>query len=188
MPTNEPYCPSPVAGRPSGRIVSYMREVLGLSHADVRGVGINLEATLSSTTPGTDEYMVPSDQDLVIFSIQGYLRFPTLNSEPTLMLGFLNPDPSERWFVKTQNCLVQLLHKDRSLNVFDARSLPLSAISPPVGATMYFPPETPYILPGSHRIQASFTLQDSTTAIVGSSTAYGVLLTGALVAKGASQR
>lgn len=187
MPTNEPYCPAPVAGRPQGRIVSYLREVLGISHAQVRGVGINLEASLASGTPGTDEYMVPSDQDLVIYSIQGYLRFPTFNSEPTSMLGFLNPDPSERWFVKTQNCLVQLLHKDRSLSVYDNKSIPLSAISPPVGAAMYFPPETPYILPGSHRLAASFGLQDTTAAIVGSATFYGVLLTGALIAKGSKE-
>ena len=184
MPNQEPYCPTPMPGRPSGRIVSYLREVLGISHAEVRGVGIGLEAALSSTTPGTDEYMVPSDQDLVVFSMQGYLRFPTLNSEPTTMLGFLNVDPSERWFMKTQNCLVQLLHKDRSLNVFDQRAIPLSAISPPVGAAMYFPPETPYIVPGGHKLQATFTLQDSTAAVVGNSTQYGILLVGALIAKG----
>lgn len=184
MPSSAPYRPTSLPGHPAGRIMSYLREVLGVSHAEVRGVGIGLEVALSSTTADNEEYQVPSDTDLVVFSIQGYLRFPTLNTEPTSMLGFLNPDPSERWFVKTQNCLVQLLHKDRSLNAFDNRSIPLSAISPPVGAPMYFPPETPYIVPGGHKLRAEFTLQDSTSAVVGSSTRYGLLLAGALISRG----
>ena len=183
MSALEPYCPTAMPGQPPGRIVSYLREVLGISHADVRGVGLAMQAALTNTTPGTDEYSVPSDQDLVVLGIQGYLQMPTLNTEPTAILSWLNLEPSERWFVKSQNCTVQLLHKDRSLNVFDQRALPLSAITPTVGAAMWFPPEMPLIVPASHKLQATFTLTDSTTAIVGNSTNYGVLLMGALVSK-----
>mgnify|MGYP001585617587 FL=1 len=118
---------------------------------------------------------------MVIFSIQGGLQFNTLSAEPTAILTFLNPDPSERWFVKTQNCNVKLQNLDRRLNVFDLRDIPLSMISPPVGAPLYFPPEVPMLVPHKHRLQATFTLQDSTTAVVGSATKYNILLTGALI-------
>lgn len=166
------------------RIRGFLREALGLSAADVRGgVGIRLQASLSSTAPGTDTYKVPADQDLLVFSLQGYLRFPTLNTEPTSMLGFLNPDPSERWFVKSQNCIVQIVDSDRSNlgGVFDNGEIPLSAITPPAGVPMTWPLEAPQIWPSGHTLKATFTLQDSTAAIVGNSTVYGVLLVGALV-------
>lgn len=173
------YAPAPP---PAGRVASYIQEVLKLSPAQVRSVGLALQATLSNTSPVSDTYTVPADQDLVIFSLQGYLQFNSLAAEPTTgILSFLNPDPSERWFMKAQNCNLKLENLDRSLQVFDARDVPLSAISPPVGAPMFIPPEIPFIVPHKHRLRATFTLQDSTTAIVGSATKYGVLLTGALI-------
>ena len=181
-----PYCPTPNGVQAMrGRIKAYLDEVLGTDFSMVRGVGIAMQAALASTTPGTDEYSIPSDQDLVILGIQGYLQMPSLHTEPQVVAS-ANVDPSERWFVKAQNCTVQLLHKDRSLSIFDQRALPLSAITPPVGQTMWFPPEMPIIIPGSHRLVATFTLVDSTAAIVGNSTNYGVNLIGALVAKDAN--
>ena len=164
------------------RVRGYLEEVLGLSPADCRAVGIGLQASLSSTTPGTDTYQVPSDQDFIGFSIQGYLGFSALATEPTSgILSYLNPDPSERWFMKSQNCTVQLENTDRSYEVFDARELRLSAISPPCGSPLYFPDVAPYLVPAGHRLRATFTLQDSTTAIVGNATTYGILLGGVLI-------
>lgn len=173
----------PPNAMPPGKITSYLSEILKLSQADIRGVGIALQATLSSTTPASETYRVPSDQELVILSIQGYLAFSTLNTESTAILSYLNLDPSERWFVKTQNCTVALTNTDRNLPVFDNRDLRLSAISPPVGAPMNFPVEAPLIVPAGHNLRATFTLQDSTSAIVSGATVYGLLLTGALVPK-----
>lgn len=168
---------------PVGRIAAYLQEILMLSPAAIRGVGLGLSATLSNTSSGTFTYKVPSDQELVVFSVHGYLRFPTLNSEPQLMMGFLNPDPSERWFVKAQNCSVSLTNIDRSLPVFDAQDVPLSSLCPPVGAPLYFPLDAPMVVPAGHNLRATFTLQDATAAIVGNATVYGLMLTGALIPK-----
>lgn len=177
-----PYC-SPGAGGPPGRIAAYLQELLMLSPASVRGVGLGLSASLANTTPVSYTYKVPSDQELAVFSIHGYLRFPTFNTEPSLILSSLNPDPSERWFLKSSNCLVSLTNIDRSLPVFDAQDVPLSSITPPVGAPLYFPLDAPLMVPSGHNIRATFQLQDSTAAIVGNATIYGLMLTGVLVPK-----
>ena len=168
------------------RIRGYLREVLGLSLAQVRGgVGVRLQASLSNTTPGTDTYKVPADQNLVVFSMQGYVRFTALNTEPTVMLGSLNPDPSERMLVKAMNCLVQVVDSDRTAigGVFDNGETTLGRLMPPLGVPMTWPLEAPQLWESGHTLKATFTLQDSTTAIVGNATIYGVLLVGALVPK-----
>ena len=59
----------------------------------------------------------------------------------------------------------------------------LGSILPPFGYPMIFPPEAPMIFPSAHQIQASFALQDTTAAIVGNNTVYGIVLVGALVAR-----
>ena len=163
------------------RVRGYLKEVLGLSPAEVRGgVGIRLQASLANTTPGTDTYKVPADQELVVFSMQGYMRFPTLNTEP-FTVSSANIDPSERWFVKGQNCLVQVVNVDRTLNVFDNAEVPLGSIMPPSGWPMTWPLEAPMLAPSGHILKATFTLQDSTSAVVGNATIYGVMLVGALI-------
>lgn len=177
------YCNIPGHMQPSGTIAAYLQEILKLSPAEVHPVGIALQATLTNTTPGTEQYQVPSNEELVVFSIHGYIRMVDFSSEPTAIFTFLNPDPSERWFVKTSNCNLKLENLDRSLQVYDNRDIPLGAISPPVGSPMYFPPQIPMVVPAGHKLKATFTLQDSGSDAVGGSTVYGVLLTGALVPK-----
>lgn len=189
MPSNNnPLCADPShQGVPAGRIASYLQEALDLSPAVVRGVGVVLTASLSNTAPGVVKYKIPSDQELLVFGIHGFIRFSTLNTEPTAILGWLNLDPSERWFVKTQNCNVALKNIDRSLDVFENDGVvAMSAITPPVGAPMFFHPEAPCIFNAGHTIQATFTLQDATTAIVGGATTYGLVLTGNLIPNRAS--
>ncbi len=167
---------------PPGRIAAYLQEILQLSPAEVRGVALQLSVTLSNSQAATNTYKVPGDQDLVITGIQGFLRFPTLASEPTTgILSYLNPDPSERWFMKSQNCLVSLLNTDRSLEMFEAGATPMSAITPPVGVPLSFPLDMPNIVPAGMNLRATFTLQDTTAAIVGNATIYGLLLSGALI-------
>jgi len=126
---------------------------------------------------------VPADQKLVVFSAQGFLRFTALNTEPTVMLGSLNPDPSERYLVKAMNCIVQVVDSDRSSigGMFDNGEATLGSIMPPVGAPMTWPVEAPMLFESGHTLKATFTLQDSTTAIVGNNTVYGILLIGALI-------
>lgn len=167
------------------RIKSYLAELRGLSPADLQAVSISLEAALTSASaPGTDQYKAPGDMDFFAFQVHGYVRMPTLNSEPSAILGWLNLPPSERWLVKAQNCLVGLLNQDKNHKFFDGnQDLELAAIMPPMGIPLVFPPEAPMVLNSGSTIKATFTLQDSTTAIIGNSTKYGVVLTGVLVPK-----
>ena len=174
---NNVFCP-PGAGN---RVRGYISEVLGLSPAEVRGVAVRLLANLTNTTPGTAKYQIPSDQAMVITQVHGFIRIRDYSAEPTAIFTFLNPDPSERWFVKASNCIVQLENTDRSLDLFDNGEIPLGAITPPVGSPLFFPLEMPYIVPSAHNLQATFTLQDSGTDAVGSATDYGIILTGALI-------
>ena len=184
MPPNNPYCPPPGSpAPPAGRIASFLQEALDLSPAVVRGVGVTLSAALTTTTTQASvKYRVPSDQELIVFSVHGFLKFAAISAEPTAILGWLNLDPSERWFVKTQNCNVGVKNFDRSLEMFDGDgAVPMSAITPPVGSPMFFHPEAPCIFNAGHTIQATFTLGDTTAAVVGGSTTYGVILTGNLI-------
>lgn len=175
------FCPPDMGGRAGGRIRDYLREVLGTDFKDVRGVAIGLQVALTtSTTSGSDKYLVPSDQELVIFGIQGYLQMPTLDTEPQV-IAHANVDPSERWFVKAQNCNVQLAIKERSLNIFDQRALPMSVFTPPVGQPLWFPPETPIIVSRALNLEGTFTLASTDAEVVGNSTNYGLLCFGALV-------
>ncbi len=65
--------------------------------------------------------------------------------------------------------------------MFDAGAAPLSAITPPVGVPLQFPLDMPNIVPAGMNLRATFTLQDTTAAVVGNATIYGLLLTGALI-------
>ena len=177
------YCNIPGHSNPAGFIASYLQEVLKLSPADVNPVAITLQGQNLNTvaSPGTDTYTVPSDQDLVIFQIHGAVQFDALNSENTALLTWLNLDPSERVLVKSQNCNVTLENLDRRLQTFDNKSLPLSAITPPFGVPLYFPPQVPMIAPHKHRLKATFQLRDSTASILGALSDYSIILTGALI-------
>ena len=164
------------------RAHDYLAELRKLSPADLQAVVVLLEASLSDTSAATDDFKAPGDSDLVVFGIHGYVRMPTLNTEPTAILTWLNLVPSERWLVKAQNCLVALQNTDRKHDVFEGDSdIPLSAIMSPTGFPLVFPPEAPLIIPQSEVLKATFTLQDSTSAIVGNASRYGILLTGVLV-------
>ena len=178
MAQNNP-CPP---GSSASRVRSYLAEVLGLSPADLRAIAIPLQATLSSATPGTDKYSVPADQELVVFSVQGYLRFNNIGSEPNA-IGNSNVTHDERVLIKSQNCLVQLENTDRQYKLFDGRDQCLAGITPPYGAPLYFPVETPMVVPASHNLKATFTLQD--VSITGYSVAsiYGITLAGVLIPK-----
>ncbi|MFA6168565.1 MAG: hypothetical protein WC700_18210 [Gemmatimonadaceae bacterium] len=168
---------------PGNRVRSYLAELLQLSSGELRPVIIPLQATLTTSvlTLSDSNYVVPSDQDLYIYSIAGYLASNALASEPTAMLGWLNLDPSERFLVKAMNCVVQLEDVSRTYKFFEGREATLASIMPPFGSPVQFPVETPIPVSAKHSLKATFTLQDTAAATVGASTDYGVQITGVLV-------
>ncbi len=167
-----------------GRVVSYLKELLKLGPAQLRGVLVTLEATLSSgTMTATDTYRVPSDQDLVVYGAQGSWRSTDMATEPVIGAAFATPTPSELLFVRTGNVLAKLENVDRSLQVMENRDIPLSAITPPSGAVGQWLAEAPLLIPATHTLKATFTAQDDTAGIIGNAAKYGLVLTGILIPK-----
>lgn len=176
-------CPPGLKSPASGAgIADYLAELLRLSPAQLRGVGIDLRARLSTgTTQASDTYNVPADQDLVVFGISGYYRSTLLATEPALNAVFTQFSPAELQVARLSNCIVGLENKDRNLPVFDARSVYLSSITPPMGAKLQFPVQAPLLVPRTHTLRATFALQDTTAAVVGNAADYGLLLEGILI-------
>ncbi len=177
-------CPPGLPQSPSGAgVADYLRELLRLSPAQLRGVGIDLRVRLGQTTPqATDNYNVPSDQDLVVYGISGYYRSTNLATEPVLNAN-LSLSPSDLQVARLSNCIASLENKDRNLAVFDARAVVLGAISSPMGSKLQFPVQAPLLFPATHQLRASFTLQSVAAAIAGNDADYGLLLEGILIPK-----
>lgn len=179
---NAPVCiPSLPQSKQSGGIAAYLAELLQLSPAQLRGVGILLERRLSGTaTSGSDEYRVPADQDLVVFQIHSSWRSSALATEPVLNANItsLTYDGLEK--ARLGNAVVSLQNKDRNLAIFDNRSIRMSAIR---DTPMYFPANAPLLVPATHTLKADFSLQDTTAAVVGNAADYGLVLTGILIPK-----
>lgn len=164
------------------RVGAWIDEIRQLDSGQVQGVTVALQATLgSATTSGTSTYKIPSNYNLAILQMHAYLRFTALNTEDQTVIGYLNLDPTERWLVKAQNCLVTLDNKDRKLKYIENFAVPLAAFMPPMGYPFVLPPEAPGIVQEDETLEATFALQDTTTDIVGNNTVYGLLLSGALV-------
>jgi hypothetical protein len=175
-------CIPNIPGKPmsQGGIAAYLQELLKLSPAEIRGVSILLEKRLSATvTAATDIYRVPADQDLVVFQIHSSYRSSALATEPALNSNIqLDVDGLEK--ARMSNCVVALQNKDRNLAVFDNRSMRLSAIR---DTPIYFPANAPLLVPATHTLQADFSLQDTTPAVVGNAADYGIVLSGILIPK-----
>lgn len=170
----------PPAAAPLDRIKEYLAALRGLTPADLRSVFVTLQAALTSTTPGTDDYKVPAGWDFSIFRVHGFLSFNALNTEPTSILSWLNLDVINRYLIKLSNCTARLENKDKNDLFSENRDVFLSAITPPYGSPIDLPPDAPIVVPAGQIIRATFTLQDSTTNIVGNSSDYGLVLTGVL--------
>lgn len=183
---NAPACPPGIhPGHSSAGIADYLRELLKLSPANLRGVAIDLRRRLGAAAlTGTDTYQVPSDQELVVYGVSAYWRSSALATEPALNAAiFTQMSPSELQVARLGNCIATLENKDRNLPVFDARGIYLSAITPPLGSKLQFPVQAPLLFPASHTVKATFTLQDTTAAVVGNDADYGLLLEGILIPK-----
>lgn len=165
-------------------VAAYLAELLRLSPAQLRGVGIDLRKRLGATTlSGTDTYSVPSDQDLVVYGITGYYRSSALATEPVLNANFTQFSPAELQLARLSNVIATLENKDRNLPVFDARGVHLSAITPPLGSKLVFPVQAPLLFPATHTVKATFAIQDTTAAVVGNDADYGLILEGILIPK-----
>lgn len=174
-----PNLPAKEAG---GSVVSYLKDLLRLSPAQLRGVGILLEKRLGAgTLVGSDEYRVPADQDLVVFQMSPSFRSTSWATEAALnaaVFTSMNPEQMER--VRLNNVTVALTNKDRNLSVFDARAIKLGSLR---DTPMYFPANAPLLVPATHTLKADFAVQDATAAVVGNDADYGLLLTGILIPK-----
>jgi hypothetical protein len=167
-----------------GDIARYLGELLKLSPGELRAVGIGLSAVLGTTrTTDRDSYKVPGDADLVIYQVGAYWRSTLIATEPVLNANFTQFGPTDLMVARLQNCLATLTNKDRSLAYFDAGAVPLSSLAPPAGAPQFLPPMAPYLVPSGITLEASFTLQDTTAAVVGNNAEYGLILGGFLIPK-----
>lgn len=173
-------CPPGLTQPNAGAVSAYLREVLNLSTAELIAVGIQLEATLGAgTLNASDQYIVPSDRDLVIFQVQSTWRSSLISTEPVLNANLtIGVKDLER--ARLQNCIAQLRIKDRNLDVFDNGEVVMSAIS---DSPMYFPQVAPLLIPAAVKLQAIFTLQSAVAAVAGNDANYGLLLTGVAIPK-----
>lgn len=166
---------------PNGGVAAYLAELLRLSPAQLIGTSILLQKRLgTATSSGTDEYRVPADRDLVVYQIQSVYRSSDLSTEPALNANITSFDVDGLEQARLSNCALSLLNKDRQLKVFDNRDMVMSAIR---RTPLYFPANAPLLVPSTHTLQASFTLQSVAAAIAGNNADYGVTLTGVLIPK-----
>lgn len=171
----------PGKSMPNGGVAAYLAELLRLSPAQLIGTSILLQKRLgAATTSGTDEYRVPADRDLVVYQVQSTFRSTDLSTEPALNAIITSLDVEGLEHARLSNCLLGLLNKDRQLKVFDNRDMVMSAIR---RAPLYFPANAPLLIPSTHTLQATFTLQSAVAANVGNDADYGVTLTGILIPK-----
>lgn len=177
-PMNNPLAQS------QGGVAAYLAELLKLSPAQVRGTVIELMATLGATNLiDTDEYRVPSDQDLVIFQAHAAYRSSALNTEPALNVAITALGVADLALARASNVTVQLRDKDRNLDVFDQRAVNMAGIMPPNGSPIFWPAQAPFLMPSGHTFQATFSAQSAVAAVIGNDADYSVLLTGVLIPK-----
>lgn len=171
----------PGKAMPNGGVVAYLSELLRLSPAQLIGTSILLQKRLGTgTLSGTDEYRVPADRDLVVFQLQSVYRSSDLSTEPALNVNITAFDVTGLERARLSNCALSLINKDRQLKIFDNRDMVMSAM---YNTPLYFPANAPLLVPSTHTLQASFTLQSAVAANVGNNADYGVTLTGVLIPK-----
>ena len=164
----------------------YARFLKNNSRQDETAILISLLATINSSTSGaqaTDEYTVPSESVLYIEQIIGIVAFNALTSETLSITGVGNPDFVQRLQIKASNCRVKLQDLDGSRDfTSDGDEVPLSAFIPQAGGrAVIFPEGRPEMVPPGHKLKLTARLQDTTAAILGAETVYGLVLIGKLI-------
>ena len=130
----------------------------------------------TTTTSDTRVFRNRATHSMLILSIRGHLAFNAITSETLAITGIGNPFILDRAMMKAMNCRLQLSNQDRQIPLFEGgQDLALSTILPEVGgAPIYYDP--PHIVLPGQTVLLSSALQDTTGAIVGASTDYGVNL------------
>lgn len=162
-----------------------------LTPADLRAVAIPLYAILTSTTTnGTDRYTVPNNSRFIITDVlphvaitvpsgetDGFGVWQETGAENTL---FETGQAIDRIFAKAMNARCTLDMTNDALEFFIRNQFSLSDLmGAPGGEVPYLDEYYPWVLPPGTQLQFDVTLQD--TAGSGTSTQYGVLLTGAMI-------
>jgi hypothetical protein len=169
-------CPPPLDNAGPGSTGRHLEELQRLSSSNLLAVEITLEALLG---PGVltkkAEYKIPTDGDLVITQIQSFWRPTLLATEVAVNALFTKFGLDDLMDARLLNCLATLKVKDRKLEMFDNADLCLAPIR---RSPIYYTKDGPLILPPGVTLQAGFTLQDPTPAVVGVAAYYGLILTG----------
>lgn len=170
-----PSCP-PLSGVQNGALSRLYEELQALSTTNLMAVTIPLEALLGvDVMTKKAEYKNPTDSDLVIFQMQSYWRPEAIATEVAVNAIFTQFSPADLALVRLMNTMATLKLKDRKLEVIEGAEMPLSACH---RSPLYFPVQAPLIIPPGITLEANFTLQDDTAAVVGEDSNYGLLLTG----------
>lgn len=158
------------------------RQGLGMRAASIT-LAVNVDA--AAEAGGSDEILIGSDEDFVVYEVRGYLSFNAWTSETALdaTLG-TNVSPRDRAYVKAANCKINLKVKDTKIPITDGETydnLVLASILPEVGGLpLRFGGENrpSWVVPHGQQIQMTATLSITTAALVGGSSDYGVTLAG----------
>jgi hypothetical protein len=172
-------CP-PGMKPPEGDLKAYLNQLLELAPSSLIGVTVPLEVLLgAATATESEEYKVPADSDLVIHQMHASYRSTALNTEPVLNAN-LTLDLQGLSEARLQNILVELKLKERRLSITEGSTLNLAAL---YRTPAYWLPNAPLIVPAGTILQANFTAQSVTAAIIGNDAYYGLVLTGFLIPK-----
>ena len=178
MPVNTGICP-PGMEHKAGDVAKYLLELLKLAPSSLMGVAVPLEVLLGAATlEASTTYRVPADFNLVVFQMQPMYRSTALATEPVLNANITSLDLAGLTEARLQNVLAQLALKDRKLDVIEGASLNLASI---LRYPAKWPENAPLIVPAAQTLEATFSVQDATAAVVGQNAYYGLLLTGVLI-------
>lgn len=134
----------------------------------------------TTTTSNSDTYRVPNPYNLLVQRVRGMFGFRALTSETLTITGVGNPDIIERVMMHASNCRVELKNDDKDYDVIDNQQLVLAPILPELGgAPVEFDP--PLNVLTGQTLKMTVSLNDTTTAVVGGNSEYGLVLEGVLV-------
>lgn len=166
-------------------IVAYLRQFTRwrfktpVDPDDYRWANVLMKATVTTaaSSPATQNYRAPANFHMLIFGIEGHLAFNAITSETLSITGIGNPDVANRMLIKSMNARLAFTNTDRNggTKIFENNSVALSSILPSVGGEpLKFNP--PHVVPNGENLALDITMNDTTAAIIGASTDYGVNL------------
>ena len=140
----------------------------------------------TSTATGTlyDNFRVPVDYAFFVEDIRGTLRMDSMTGETLAVTGIGNPNLVERCLMKAMNARISLSDEDDTFPLIattdNASTLALSDVLIQVGGDPIVN-VIPDLVPPGHRVRMGVTRFDTTAAIGGAATKYGLVLTGTFV-------